>query len=335
MYAARLLRGGQGFQQNVFRIGRGKRGKAAAMQIRNRVGMSDRRDRDHLQDVDTFVFDCDGVIWKGDHLIPGAEEAIQKLRDLNKNIFFVTNNSTRSREGTKEKFDRFNLPVSTEEILTSSFAAALYLKKVGFLHERNLKQKVYVIGDVGIVQELAAAGITSVGARDHADKVVDFKADFVVDPEIGAVVAGLDIAINYYKLNYAQLCLNQDKDCMFVATNEDAAIHLTKSQLWPGAGAIVASITGCTGRKPVVVGKPASILIEHLIEECGHSPDRMLMIGDRLETDILFGREHGMKTCLTMSGVTTQDILDHRDNTIIPDIIVNSIADLPLLLRDH
>ena len=83
-----------------------------------------------------------------------------------------------------------------------------------------------------------------------------------VDPAVEAVVGGTDPCFNYYKCTYAQLCMNQNKNCQFVSTNEDPAGHIIPTQIWPGAGAIVGALKGCTGKEPVLVGKPSDFLIE-------------------------------------------------------------------------
>lgn len=291
-----------------------------------RTLVSPSRPIDLLREVDTFVFDCDGVIWKGNTAIAGAKEALATLRSLNKNIFFVTNNSTRSRKGFKSKFDILGIQASVDEILTSSYAAAVYLDSIRF-KERD-RNKVYIVGDVGIAEELNLVGIQHLGGREDADKRVNFKETFRIDPAIGAVIVGLDTSLNYYKLQYAQLCLNTNPDCLFIATNEDALGHFTESQEWPGAGSIVGAVKGCTGKVPIVVGKPSSILIDQIVHKFGLPVDRMCMVGDRLDTDILFGKRHRMKTCLTLSGVTTSEKLVDVSNQIIPDIVIDSIRDL-------
>ncbi|RYG69206.1 hypothetical protein EON64_03305 [archaeon] len=148
-----------------------------------------------------------------------------------------------------------------------------------------------------------------------------------VDPDIGAVVVGLDTQINYYKIQYAQLCLNTLPSCLFLATNQDAVTHLTDAQEWAGSGAIVGAIRGCTGRDPVVVGKPSSLLLDYIARTLGVDKGRMCMVGDRLDTDVLFGQRSGLRTVLTLSGVTRECILLSDANTILPDHYVNSIAD--------
>jgi phosphoglycolate phosphatase len=281
-----------------------------------------------LSDIDGFIFDCDGVLWKGDSLIPEIPSIIQKLRDANKKIFFVTNNSTKSRAGYYKKFNILGVPAKSEEIFSSSFAAALFLTKYPLPKDK----KVYVVGAEGICEELSLAKIPYIGGPEDREKRLDpnsLTKDtlFEYDKNVGAVIVGFDIFINYYKIQYAQLCLNENPNCLFIATNTDAVKHLTPHQEWAGSGSIVGAIKGCTGREPIVVGKPSSLLIDHITETYGLKRERLCMVGDRLDTDILFGLNHSMKTILTLSGVTTKDKLLSKENHIQPDYYVNSIAD--------
>jgi len=150
-----------------------------------------------LERTDAFVFDCDGVIWKGDTLIDGAKEALDKLRVAGKRCFFVTNNSTRSRKGFKAKFDALGLNVDAEEILSSSFAAAAYFEMTNF---KASGKKVYVIGEQGITDELDLIGVPWVGSTQFKEMHADLSGQFDIDRDVGAVVVGFDRWINYYKI---------------------------------------------------------------------------------------------------------------------------------------
>lgn len=278
-----------------------------------------------LDNVDVFIFDCDGVIWKGDSLISRVPEVLDKLRRMGKRIFFVTNNSTKSRKGYKKKFDSLGLDVQPEEIFSSSFAAAAYLEQTNF---KGTGRKVYVIGEVGIQEELDLLGIPHVGGPEDKDKAPNMTpgGSLPIDPYVGAVVVGFDRHINYYKIQYAQLAINE-MGAEFIATNLDAVTHLTDAQEWAGNGSMAGAIKGCTGKDPKVVGKPAPLMIDYMEKKFGLDRDRILMVGDRLDTDILFGLDNGIKTCLTLSGVTTEAKLNSPDNKVHPDFVVNSIAD--------
>eukprot|EP00747_Dinoflagellata_sp_TGD_P078935 gnl/TRDRNA2_/TRDRNA2_160293_c2_seq1.p1 gnl/TRDRNA2_/TRDRNA2_160293_c2~~gnl/TRDRNA2_/TRDRNA2_160293_c2_seq1.p1 ORF type:complete len:161 (-),score=20.58 gnl/TRDRNA2_/TRDRNA2_160293_c2_seq1:84-566(-) len=148
------------------------------------------------------------------------------------------------------------------------------------------------------------------------------------DSNVGAVVVGFDRHINYYKIQYAQLCINENKQCEFIATNLDKVGHLTDAQKWAGGGSMAGAIRGCTGQEPTLVGKPSPLMIDYLEKKFGiQDRKRICMVGDRLDTDILFGRDNGLQTCLTLSGVTTEEALLSAENLIRPETYVDTIAD--------
>jgi phosphoglycolate/pyridoxal phosphate phosphatase family enzyme len=251
---------------------------------------------------------------------------LDKLRELKKKIFFVTNNSTKSRKGYLKKFKELGLEVQAEEIFSSSFAAAAYLDQTKFI---DTKKKVYIIGDVGIGEELDMLNIPHFGGPSDSGKVIKLAPGVKVDHDhdVGAVIVGFDANINYYKIQYAQLCINENPGCQFIATNLDAVTHLTEAQEWAGNGAMVGAIKGCTGKEPLVVGKPSGLMIDYLVEKFNMDRSRICMVGDRLDTDVLFGSDNGLQTVLTLSGVTDEPTLLSEKNKIRPDYYVDSIAD--------
>ena len=286
-----------------------------------------------LDHVDIFIFDCDGVIWRGDSLIPGIPQVIANLRAEGKKLFFVTNNSTKSRAGYKSKFTSLGLDVQPEEIFSSSFAAAAYLEQTSF---KQTGKKVYIIGEKGIGEELDLVGVPWLGAEADKDHQPNMGSGgrVEIDHDVGAVVVGFDRHINYYKLQYAQLCLNELPGCEFIATNLDRVTHLTDAQEWAGNGTMVGAVSGCTGREPTLVGKPAPLMIDYIAKKYGITDrSRICMVGDRLDTDIAFGRNNGLKTCLTLSGVTSEDELMDRaprkkgTEGIQPEFYVETIND--------
>ncbi|KAG5105125.1 hypothetical protein JHK82_042095 [Glycine max] len=213
------------------------------------------------------LFDCDGVIWKGDELIDGVPQTLEMLRAKGKKLVFVTNNSLKSRSQYAEKFRSLGISVSQDEIFSSSFAAAMYLKLcdisgIGAL----LNVQVYVIGGEGILEELRLAGIAAFGGP------------------VGAVVVG--------------------------------------------AGCMVAAICGSTQKEPVVAGKPSTFMMEFLLKKFNVSCSKMCTVGDRLDTDVLFGQNAGCKTLLVLSGCTTQSALQDPSNNIQPDYYTSKISDM-------
>jgi phosphoglycolate/pyridoxal phosphate phosphatase family enzyme len=285
-----------------------------------------------------------------------------QLRAAGKRLFFVTNNSTKSRKGYKKKFDSLGLDVQPEEvclffsshvmrmylsarrrsntsffvtqIFSSSFAAAAYLEQTKF---KDTGKKVYVVGDVGIQEELDLIGVPHIGGPSDGEKKVELKPGFALDHDhdVGAVVVGFDRHINYYKIQYAQLCINENPGCEFIATNLDAVTHLTDAQEWAGNGSMVGAIKGCTGQEPTVVGKPSPLMIDYLVEKYGVERSRICLVGDRLDTDVLFGANNGLKSCLVLSGVTSEAKLLSDENKISPDLYCDSINDFIVALPVH
>jgi len=258
--------------------------------------------------TETFIFDCDGVIWKGDSLIEGVPETLEMLRAMGKRLIFVTNNSTKSRAGYTKKFQSLGLTVNAEEIFSSSFAAAAYLESIDF------KKKAYVVGETGILEELDGVGVQHIGGEADAGKQVTLASGELMhhDEDVGAVIVGFDRNINYYKIQYATLCIRENPGCMFIATNTDAVTHLTDAQEWAGNGSMVGAIKGSTKREPIVVGKPAAFMLDYIANKF----------------DILFGNDGGLNTLLVLSGVTTKDMLCSDDNTIAPTYYTDKLADL-------
>lgn len=241
-------------------------------------------------------------------------------------MFFVTNNSTKSRAGYKKKFDSLGLDVPAEEIFSSSFAAAAYLEQTKF---KDTGKKIYVIGEIGICEELDLIGVPHIGGPSDEGKVPPMGPGDKLehDEDVGGVIVGFDRHINYHKIQTAQLCINENPGCEFIATNLDAVTHLTDAQEWAGNGSMVGAIKGCTGKEPTVVGKPSPLMIDYLCDKLGLERSRICMVGDRLDTDIVFGTDNGLRSLLVLSGVTTEEKLLSDENQITPDFYADSIVD--------
>jgi phosphoglycolate phosphatase len=189
---------------------------------------------DLVSRTDLFLFDCDGVLWKGDTAIPGASGVLDKLHSLGKRVCFVTNNSTRSRAGFLKKFEQLGLRADVDDIFTSSFAVAAYFQQNPLPPDK----KCYIIGEEGIGAELDLVGIPHIGGPRDANVVVPKDKGVDHDPDVGAVVVGFDSQISYYKIQYAQLCINTNPGCRFLATNLDRTAHRTPDQEWAAGGAM-------------------------------------------------------------------------------------------------
>ncbi|TFK52848.1 2-phosphoglycolate phosphatase [Heliocybe sulcata] len=290
-----------------------------------------------LDKYDTWMFDCDGVLWNGDRLVDGAVKVLEILRTHKKSVLFVTNNATKARPSYKKKFDKLGVEAHVDEIFGSAYAAAVYISSVMKLPK---DKKVYVVGMEGVEQELAAEGISYIGGTDPADQTLNSfsLSSFTRDPAVSVVLCGLDTAINYTKLAKAFQYL-QDPSVTFLVTNDDST-YPSEGGLLPGAGAVSAPLKTASGREPLSIGKPASTMLDCIKAKHDFDPKRTIMVGDRLNTDILFGQNGGLSTLLVLTGESIQtrarithveDIEGPNASSIIPEYVTNSIGDLRVL----
>ncbi|CAK1586135.1 unnamed protein product [Parnassius mnemosyne] len=285
--------------------------------------------QEFLNSFDTVLCDCDGVLWIDNNAIPGSADTMNYFRKIGKQIFFVTNNSTKIRGDFAIKAQQLGFIANEDEILSTSYLVAHYLKSIGF------KKKVYIIGSNGIGDELKAVGIRHIGiGPDHVKP--DFKSmkSTDLDPEVGAVVVGFDEHISYPKFMKAASYLASD-ECLFLATNTDERFPKSSSIIVPGTGTLVRAVETCSERKALVLGKPNEY-VRKFLESRGLDPARTLMIGDRCNTDIEFGVRCGFQTLLVLTGVTsTKGVEKIRNEKIapLPDVILPKLGDLLTLVE--
>ncbi|CRG97621.1 4-nitrophenylphosphatase, putative [Plasmodium gallinaceum] len=285
--------------------------------------------KDFLKNIQVFFFDCDGVLWHGDVLMDKAIEVVENLLKEEKKVYFITNNSTKSREKFLEKFHKLGFSfVKKENILCTAYAISKYF------HDKeeytSKKKKIYVIGEKGICDELDSYDLEWVGGFHDNDKKVIIKDDLEVkvDENIGAVVVGMDFNINYYKIQYAQLCINE-LDAEFIASNKDSTGNFTSKQKWAGTGSIVSCIEAVALKKPKILGKPNLFMIEDILKDLKVDKSKVVMIGDRLDTDINFAKNCKIKSILVSTGVTNSNIyLNHNHLNVEPDYFMKSISEL-------
>lgn len=281
-----------------------------------------------VDSYDAFLFDCDGVLWHGDRLVPGAKDMLAALRARGKTVLFITNNATKSREEYKTKFDKLGIAAEATEIHTSASATARYVASVLKLSEQA-RPKAYIVGMEGLEIELRNAGIECIGGSDPAhNPSMTTPPDLTtvhdsMDDKVGAVICGLDTRVNYLKLARAFAYL-QNPETHFVATNIDAT-YPHSSGLLPGAGSVSAMLRYSTKREPLAIGKPSSAMWDAVRVSAKLPQGRTLMVGDRLDTDIAFGKSGGVGTLLVLSGIaSTADVTPAN----APDYVLNSVADL-------
>lgn len=271
-----------------------------------------------IKGLDAFLFDCDGVLWRGAAPIEGAANVINLLRSLNKRVVFVTNNATNSRATYVKKLASQGIVAVEDDIVTSAWATVQYMK----LHD--IKGKVYVVGEAGLKTELELEGY-QVSGMEHSD-IKGLPHVPVVDPETKAVVCGLDRYFTYYKMAYATECVRQIPGCHFIGTNPDPT-YPADGAIIPGGGSLIHMLECTIGRPPeAVCGKPSQDLLQTIIATYNLEPSRTCMVGDRLSTDIEFGNAGGLSTLLVLTGITHESELNSIENPLhVPDFYVDSV----------
>lgn len=273
--------------------------------------------REFYNSFDTVLTDCDGVLWLMNNTLPGATEVMNGFKADNKKVFFVTNNSTKSIAQFSEKFLSLGFNATSNEVVSTSFLAAKYLKDT-----LDPSKKVYVIGSPAIAFELDALKVKNFGVGpDYLQtSVPTFVENVKLEPDVGAVLVGFDEHLSYPKLFKASSYL-KDPSVLFVATNTDESFPVPGTDfVMPGTGSLVRSVQTCAGRPPFIVGKPSSYICNVLTETNKIDPSRTLMIGDRCNTDILLGKRCGFKTLLVLTGVNNLKEVEEWSKSSDPEL---------------
>ncbi len=248
--------------------------------------------------ISAVVMDMDGVLWRGDEALPGLLQLFAMLHDRNIPFSLATNNSSKSRADYVQKLKRMGvMGVSESQVETSGTATASYLQA-----QYPAGTPVYVLGGAGLRQVLTEVGFT------------------LADKDVQAVVVGLDPQLTYDRLKQAALLIRSG--AAFVASNEDATYPVPEG-LAPGAGSIVAALKTATDREPISMGKPNAPLFEASLRRLKTSPEKTLMIGDRLSTDILGAQRLGLRTAMMLTGVSTRE--DIITSGIQPDAVFEDL----------
>lgn len=263
-----------------------------------------------LESFSTFVFDLDGVIYLGETPLPDAPSTIEALARAGKKVYYLTNNSGRSRADYQAKLARMGIRAELDSLFTSAYATALYLKSLG-----AEGKTAYVVGESGIVTELENFGIRPITATD----VLPYT-------HIDYVIVGIDRQFTYEKLRFAHAAITKGR-AEYIATNLDATFPMEEGEI-PGGGSIAASITTATSREPFVIGKPKPYALQAILDAAGAGPDQAVMVGDRLDTDIAAGNNLGVATVLVLTGVTSPAMASQAPDAWKPTCIIGHLSEL-------
>lgn len=246
-----------------------------------------------------FLLDMDGVIYRGNEMIPGADIFVKRLRESHTRFLFLTNNSQRTRRDVAVKLCRMGIEVTERDIFTCAMATAR------FLADQRPGGTAYVIGEGGLLNALHLNGYS------------------VVENDPDYVVVGEGRTLSFEMIEKAVRLV--ERGARLIATNLDPNCP-TDAGIRPGCGAIVAMIEQATGKRAFSVGKPSPIMMRAARKQLGLASAETVMVGDTMETDILGGVQLGYRTILVLSGGTKESGLSAF--AYRPDLVIDSIADL-------
>ena len=251
-----------------------------------------------------FICDMDGVIYHGNRILPGVSEFIQWLQAEGKEYLFLTNNSGYTPRELQQKLARMGLDVSEEHFYTSALATA------AFLRDQAPGCSVFAIGEAGLLNALYDAGIT----------MNDVNPDYVVVGEGRSY--SLDTLTKATNLVMAGAKL--------IGANSDVSGPI-ENGVAPACRALIAPIEMATGKQAYFCGKPNPLMMRTVLKKLGCHSCEAVMVGDRMDTDVISGLESGMSTVLVLSGVSTEETL--KTYAYRPSIVLPGVGDIAAMAR--
>ena len=259
-----------------------------------------------LSEAKAFLLDMDGTFFLGEALLPGALDLLELLNQRRLHFSFLTNNTSRSKLDYIRKLRELGVSEEDARVYTAGDATIAYLKK------HHSDKKVFLLGTPSLEASFSASGIELSAC----------------DPDV--VVIGYDTTLTYACLS--AFCLFVRRGLPYIATHPDINCPSPEGPL-PDIGAIMRLVEASTGRKAdVVIGKPNPGIVNALAEEWGLEPKEMVMVGDRLYTDIALGETAGVHTVLVLSGETSRE--DFENAKYQPDLVCENLADLTRYLSN-
>ena len=255
--------------------------------------------------IRVFFFDLDGVlsISKENPRYLGGREVIAKITKLGKRAFVLTNDSTHTRGEIHENLKKMGFNFDHEEILTSSYLTAMYL------HDKFGKASFFLVGEEGLRRELEAAG----------------HEEILEKPD--AVVVGFDRQLTYGKLDHAMRVLREGA---VLVGSYGGAVYMSDHGPALSAGPIIKALEYASGRRAVMIGKPSPRMFKLALQRAEEKPNRAVMVGDQLETDLLGAHRARVHTVLVLTGVETRETI--RSSKLKPELVIENVDRLLDLL---
>ncbi|MDQ2049024.1 HAD-IIA family hydrolase [Natronolimnohabitans sp. A-GB9] len=259
-----------------------------------------------MTDYEAAILDVDGTIVRGEELLANVADGLHALDDAGIDRLLFSNNPTRGSDYYGAKLEPHGIDVDPQSVLTSATVSAAYLART------HPNERVYLIGNERLEAILEEAAV-----------------ELTADPTTADVVLGsFDRGFSYGTLQESLQAL--ENGIPFYGTDPDVTIPVDGGQI-PGTGAILAAMEAAAGREPdAILGKPSSIAATAALDRLEADPERTLVVGDRLDTDIALGERAGMTTALVLTGVT--DRTDIEAGSVQPDYVLESLADVETLL---
>ncbi len=255
-----------------------------------------------------IIADLDGVVWRGKKPITPNIEALKKLESKGVKIIYLSNNATRSRKEYIDILRSLGLYADEYTVINSAYASAQYVKE-------NNGERVFIVGEAGLFYEVSLAGLLPVTIGSSADHVL----------------VGLDRFVTYNKLAHASNLIREG--ARFIAANTDKTLPV-ENTLDPGAGSIVNFLITSSGKEPdAIIGKPNPYILELALRINNLDKDEVLIVGDRLDTDIQLGINTGVDTLLVLTGVSKLEDIEKEgiSPTFVAKNLMAFINDYPEL----
>ena len=253
-----------------------------------------------ISGIRCFALDMDGTIYLGEQWIEGAREFLEAVRESGRTYVFLTNNSSKNPVVYVEKLARMGLFVNESQVITSGDATIYYIKK----HYPG--QKVFLLGNDMLKEQFKVEGIQ------------------LTDDTPDLVVTAFDTTLDYQKM--CKVCDYVRAGLPYIATHPDYNCP-TETGFIPDIGAIHAFIHASASRYPDhIIGKPNAEIVNYLVDRVGYGKDGIMMIGDRLYTDVAAGANNGLHSALVLSGEATLEDCDKSD--VKPELIFDSVKDI-------
>ena len=255
-------------------------------------------DKKSLAQKKLWILDMDGTVYLGNQLFPETLSFLQRIRESGASYLFFTNNASRAKDTYVSRLNGMGIPAGPENILTSAETT------IAFLKQHRPGKSVYVVGTPDLIRSFEDAGIC-------------------VEEDAPIVVASFDTTLTYDKLEKA--CRYIREGAEFISTHPDFNCPVEGGFI-PDSGAICALITASTGKLPRYFGKPYEDTLQIIEEFSGVAREDMVVVGDRLYTDIALGAKHGVASVLVLSGETTLEDLEGSE--VQPSVIVQNVGEL-------